>query len=101
MVRLYLAVTDRRWFDLLSDSAPHDEVNFWQPSGKKEFRALSAGELLLFKLHAPENFIVGGGVFHQASNVPMSVAWEAFGAKNGVSTLDEMKARIAHYRKDP
>jgi putative restriction endonuclease len=45
----------------------HEELNFWQ----KEFRALSTGELLLFKLHAPQNFIVGCGIFPQASNIPL------------------------------
>jgi putative restriction endonuclease len=76
----------------------HDEVNFWQPSGTNQFRALQAGELFLFKLHAPENFIVGGGVFSHASNFPLSIAWEAFGLRNGVTTLAEMRERIAYYR---
>ena len=57
MVRLFVAVTDKSWFDQLSASAPHDEVNFWQPSGTTQFRALQPGELFLFKLHAPNNFI--------------------------------------------
>lgn len=45
MVRLFVAVTDKSWFDQLSASAPHDEVNFWQPSGTTQFRALQPGEL--------------------------------------------------------
>lgn len=101
MVRLFVAVTDKGWFDMLSSSAPHDEVNFWQPSGNTRFRALKPGELFLFKLHAPNNFIVGGGVFSHASLVPLSLAWEAFGSKNGVASRSQMRARIAHYRKDP
>src|SRR5262245_43260545 len=100
MVRLYVGITDRAWFDTLSASSPHDEVNFWQPSGGKNFRALQAGELFLFKLHAPENFIVGGGIFRRASNVPLSIAWESFEHKNGAVTLSEMRARIARYRRD-
>jgi putative restriction endonuclease len=100
MVTLYVGVTDRSWFDMLSASAPHDEVNFWQPSGSRQFRALSPGELFLFKLHAPDNFIVGGGVFGHASNVPLSMAWEAFQLKNGVADLTRMRERIAKYRKD-
>jgi putative restriction endonuclease len=101
MVNLYVGVTDRSWFDMLSASAPHDEVNFWQPSGSRQFRALKTGELFLFKLHAPENFVVGGGVFGHASNVPLSIAWEAFQSKNGVFSLAQMRERIAKYRKDP
>ena len=101
MVKLFVGVTDRSWFEKLGASAPHDEVNFWQPSGSTQFRALQPGELFLFKLHAPDNFIVGGGVFSHSSIVPMSLAWEAFGEKNGTGTLAEMRARIARYRKDP
>lgn len=55
-----IAVTDRDGFEFLRDRQP-DEVNFWQPSGGTSFRALSPGQPLLFKLHAPDHFIVGGG----------------------------------------
>jgi len=99
MITMFVAITDRSWFDLLSSTQP-DEVNFWQPSGRTAFRALSPGELLLFKLHSPNDYIVGGGVFSHASNISLSIAWDAFGAKNGVSSLAEMRARIAHYRRD-
>jgi putative restriction endonuclease len=98
MVQLFVAVTDQSWFDHLSASAPHDEVNFWAPSGRNEFRALDAGELFLLKLHAPNNFIAGGGIFSHASNVPLSLAWEAFGTKNGIADLQEMRLRIDRYR---
>ena len=74
------------------------EINFWAPSGTN-FRALSPGELFLFKLHAPRNFIVGGGIFAHASVMPCSMAWEAFGQANGALTLDQMRARIERYRR--
>jgi putative restriction endonuclease len=99
VVHLFVAITDRSWFDLLSQARP-DEVNFWQPSGTRGFGAVSVGEMFLFKLHAPDNYIVGGGVFSHASNVPLSLAWEAFGIKNGVTTHVEMRERIARYRRD-
>lgn len=99
VVNMFIAITDRHWFELLSQMQP-DEVNFWQPSGGRNFRAVSIGELFLFKLHAPDDFIVGGGVFSHASNVPLSLAWEAFDVKNGVPSLAAMRPRIAHYRRD-
>lgn len=99
VVNLFVAITDRSWFERLSQERP-DEVNFWQPSGNRNFGAVSVGELFLFKLHAPDDFIVGGGVFSHASNVPLSLAWDAFGTKNGVTTLAEMRRRIARYRRD-
>ncbi|MGB4220904.1 MAG: hypothetical protein WBJ50_06455 [Smithellaceae bacterium] len=60
-MKAFVGITDRDWFELLSSLPQLDEVNFWQPSGKQQFRALAPGELFLFKLHSPDNFIVGGG----------------------------------------
>ena len=99
MVNIFVGVTDQDWFDFLS-ARPPDEVNFWAPSGRNVFRALQPGELFLFKLHSPNNFIVGGGVFSHASNLPLSLAWDAFGPKNGVASLEEMRQRIGRYRSD-
>ena len=101
MIRLYVAVTDNAWFRQLSAIDGIDEVNFWQPSGRTQFRALQPGELFLFKLHAPDSFIAGGGVFSHASIVPLSIAWDAFGLKNGVQSVTEMRKRLAHYRREP
>ncbi len=100
-VRLVVAVTDYDWFTYLSNRPDLDEVNFWSPSGTS-FRALEPGELFLFKLHSPRNFIVGAGVFVHANRLPCSLAWEAFGERNGAVSLRAMRARIAHYRhQDP
>jgi len=67
-INLVVAVTDGDWFESLRylDS---DEVNFWSPS-PRSFQALRPGELFLFKLHAPRNFIVGGGVYAHADQLP-------------------------------
>ena len=99
-VRLFVGVTDRDWFDLLASQAHLDEVNFWQPGGNRLFRALAPGELFLFKLHSPDNFIVGGGLFAHATLLPASLAWEAFGIGNGARSSTEMRARIAKYRRE-
>jgi HNH endonuclease len=97
-VRLVIAVTDGDWFNHLRTKSELSEVNFWAP-GAAPFKALQSGELLLFKLHAPLNYIVGGGVFAYANTMPCSLAWEAFREGNGASTLTEMRRRIAKYRK--
>ena len=99
MVDIFVGVTDKDWFDFLS-ARQVDEVNFWAPSGRTNFRALRPGELFLFKLHSPNNFIVGGGVFSHASLLPLSLAWDAFGEKNGVGSSGEMRRRIGRYRSD-
>ncbi len=100
-VNLFVAVTDGDWFDFLSTTPEIDEVNFWQPGGRTSFKALQPGELFLFKLHSPNNFIVGGGIFAHASILPVSLAWEAFGEKNGAKSLADMRMRIAKYRREP
>ncbi len=97
-VRLVVAVTDGDWYDHLRQQTDQTEVNFWAPSAAS-FRALEPGELFLFKLHAPRNFIVGGGIFAYANALPCSLAWQAFGEKNGAKSFDQMRARIARYRK--
>lgn len=98
-ISLVVGVTDRDWFGHLRAGAPWPEVNFWSPA-PRPFRALRPGELFLFKLKAPVNRIVGGGVFAHATDMPSSLAWEAFGQANGAASLEEMRARIAKYRKD-
>lgn len=96
----FVAVTDAEWFRFLSGLSDVDDVNFWQPSART-FRVLQVGEPLLFKLHAPESFIVGGGFFVRRSPYPCSIAWEVFGQRNGAATLEEMRRRIERYRRAP
>jgi|ERR1043166_414343 putative restriction endonuclease len=98
VIRLLVAVTDRDWFEHLRTRPAISEVNFWAP-GAAPFKALEAGELFLFKLHAPLNFIVGGGVFAYSNNLPCSLAWEAFQEGNGAASLAEMRQRIIKYRR--
>ncbi len=97
-INLVIAVTDSNWFEMLRHQTDLSEVNFWAPSAVN-FRALQPGELFLFKLHAPRNVIVGGGVFTYANALPCSLAWETFGEKNGAHSAREMRTRIAKYRK--
>lgn len=99
-MRLWIANTDLNWFDQLAAIDGIDEVNFWQPSGHATFGAIAPGELFLFKLKSPRNAIGGFGVLSQASNLPLSLAWEALGQKNGAANLDEMRARVGQYRRD-
>ena len=98
-MKLYIGITDGDWFRFLSERPDLDEVNFWQPSGGRAFRALAPGDPFLFKLHAPEHYIVGGGMFAGYSAFPVDFAWEAFGVRSGVPSLEEMRTRLARYRR--
>ncbi|HZP97751.1 MAG TPA: HNH endonuclease [Candidatus Limnocylindria bacterium] len=94
-----MAVTDRSWYEFLRSLEVLDEVNFWQPSGNTEFAAVDIGEPIIFKLHYPENQIVGAGFFTWFSILPSRMAWDAFQLKNGAPTYDEMRTRVERYRR--
>ena len=98
-MKFFVAVTDYNWFQLHASKPSVEEVNFWRPSPEATFKALDVGEALLFKLHSPRNFIVGGGFFTRFVQLPISLAWEAFGEGNGVRSLGDMRDRIAKYRR--
>lgn len=98
-MKAFVGVTDFDWFTSLSAITGLDEVNFWQPSGKSRFQSLIPGEPFLFKLHSPRDFIVGGGFFAHSTILPVSLAWSAFGEKNGACSLEEMRNRIERYRR--
>ena len=59
-MRFFVGIMDHDWFDFLSRMDGLGEVNFWQPNEQEHFRALQIGEPFLFKLHSPDDFIVGG-----------------------------------------
>jgi putative restriction endonuclease len=102
-VRAYVGVTDGDWFRFVA-ARGLDEVNFWQPSGGRGFQALKTGELFLFKTHYRDrvsNQIVGGGYFLDHVVLTLREAWRFFGEANGASTVEDMAARIARYRREP
>lgn len=72
-IQAYVGITDRNWID---------EVNFWRPSDKQQFKVLQPGELFLFKLHSPVDYIVGGWVFVYFNHFPINIDWESFGISN-------------------
>ena len=97
----YVAVTDLDWFTFLSAQPDVDEVNFWQPKPwGGQFGVLRRGEPLLFKLKQPANAIAGGGFFERYAELPLSLAWDAFGVKNGALTRQAVWDRIARLRRD-
>ena len=98
-MKLYLGVTDFDWYRFLAQSEP-DEVNFWRPSAKQPFKVIDPASLFLFKLKAPHNKIGGGAFFQRYARLPVSLAWEAFGQKNGVTSQHKLREKILSYRND-
>lgn len=88
-MKLWVGVTDNSWFEFLSNSGA-DEVNFWQPSGTAPFVNLLPGTPFLFKLKRPNNHIAGGGFFVKFVTLPIDLAWETFGEKNGAPSFAQL-----------
>ena len=59
-MKFWVGITVDNWFVQLSRLKP-DEANFWQP-GSTPPRRMDPGTLFLFKLHAPDNYIVGAAI---------------------------------------
>ncbi|HSW29071.1 MAG TPA: HNH endonuclease signature motif containing protein [Longimicrobiales bacterium] len=98
----FVAATDFDWFRFLASRTDVDEVNFWYPKPwGGHFGVLAVGQPLLFKLKKPFNAIAGGGFFSQYWEVPLSIAWETFGWKNGAERREEFKSSIARLRREP
>jgi putative restriction endonuclease len=94
-------VTDDTWYRFLAARPDVTEVNFWQPSGAREFRILAPGEPFFFKTHYPHNKVVGGGFFSDSALLRVSEAWEFFGPANGAENVEQMRARVGRYRRAP
>ena len=95
----WIAVTDYRWYErLLEDELEDDDVNFWQPSARAP-KHMPTGTPFFFKLKAPHNAICGFGYFAGFSVLPDWLAWDSFGRANGVSSLSELRERLAKIRR--
>lgn len=81
-MRAVIGVTDDHWAAYLRERPQISEANFWLPSGRTAFRALSPGEPFLFKTHWPHNKVVGGGFFSGFAALTVREAWELFGEGN-------------------
>lgn len=99
-MRGFFAVTDPGWYERLlelsQDRAPMD-ANFWRPSPRRV--VLATGTPFFFKLRAPANAIAGFGYFASFSVLPDWLAWDTFGAANGVVSLAELRARLHRIRE--
>lgn len=98
-MKFYLGVTDNKWFTYLSRITPED-VNFWQPGGTSIFKVLQQGAPFLFKLKSPYNAIGGIGFFSSHTFLPLNIAWDIFGNRNGCDTFFQLKQAIVQYRSD-
>ena len=97
-----VANTDERWFSHFRPNdqiTEIDEVNFWRPTAQAEFRALSPGEPVFFRLKEPHNAIAGFGFFAISSLMTIQLAWEIFGDRNGDATQADFERRIGEYRE--
>lgn len=95
-MRAVVAVTDSAWVEFLR-ARPHvTEANFWRPGLPHRVRAVTPGELWLFKTG---DHIVGGGTYVGDPQLPVSQAWKDFGEGNGRASHSELLAAIRAKRR--
>jgi len=99
LMKFYIGTTDLNWFNFLRQINPED-VNFWRPGGKTDFKVLNPGASFLLKLKSPINAIAGIGFFSSYTRIPLSIAWDAFGNRNGSDNVEDLQKMIASYRKE-
>lgn len=92
-MRFWVGVTDNDWFNFLRGEEA-DEVNFWVPSARPPFTRLDEGAPFLFKLKKPLNHLAGIASFVKFSVLPLSLAWDVFGRKNGAATRVRFESMI-------
>jgi len=93
-MRAFVAVTDPSWLRRLAAQGVR-EANFWQP--RPAALRQDIGTPWIFKIRGTDR--VGGyGFFSYYTVMPSGVAWETFGAANGVGSYAEMRRRIADLR---
>ncbi len=95
-MRIFVGVADAQMIELFR-RRNYDEVNFWTPS-TAGFKALKPGDLFWFKMHAPDERIVGGGYFARSAVLPMDLAWHVFGQKKGMRSYEAFAEKIRRYR---
>src|SRR5262249_41759872 len=76
-----------------------DEVNFCRPLAQQRFRALQIGGPLFFRLKQPHSAIAGVGFFAGEYSLPVKMAWQTFGPKNGDASYERFVAVIESYRR--
>ncbi|MCK9367040.1 MAG: HNH endonuclease [Metallibacterium scheffleri] len=97
-MKFWVGVTDNDWFKFLA-ARKLDEVNFWQPSSRPLFSDAPTGLPFLFKLKRPHNHIAGGGFYVAHTTLPVTLAWEIFGEKNGAASFDQLQSLLGPLRQ--
>jgi len=99
----FIAHTHREWFDFLSRHAQGerlDEVNFWFPQARRPPRRFSPGDPIFFRLGAPERKIGGYGFFASFQLLPLDLAWETFGYRNGAPDRSSFFAMLGRFSEE-
>lgn len=92
-----ISPTDINWFEFLRESEFNKEINFWTPTPWNITR-LETGNRLYFMLKSPIRKIGGFGEFKEYVNMPLSLAWNRFGKKNGCKSKQDLVDKLDKYK---
>lgn len=87
-------VTQPSWLTILRTVGYEGEVNFWRP-GQEPIAERHYGKPFVFVVKGPEpRKVVGYGIIVGYQHLSVTEAWDRWGTRNGVSSLDEFKAKL-------
>lgn len=101
MLEPYIANTDWRWFEFLSQRSAGgriDEANFWSPRSIQPLKGFRSGEPIFLRLKSPRNVIAGYGFFAHFTVLSLEASWEWFDWKNGDPGRTQFLGRVGAYR---
>jgi len=94
---LAVAITDSGWLEFLREQPfGSGRINFWTPT-PWNIRQMNAGDEFWFHLKAPDRKLGGFGHFVEYRNCSVQEAWDRYGPRNGVESLEHFRARRGHY----
>lgn len=91
---LWIKSVQPSWFSFVSARADFDEVNLWNPSHNRSFEGAEVGDIVVFRIEGRKGQIFGYGQFFASAIYWASDAWDIFGERNGVGSLDLLNTAI-------
>lgn len=89
--------TDPDWLNFLRDKGYKDNINFWRKDKRK--LKLEKGDYFYFKLRGHKH-IAGRARFVEQVSLPLEEAWNSFGERNGLPSLEMFRGKVNELFQD-
>lgn len=87
-------ITQSSWIDSLRNHGYDEEVNFWRPSGKGISTKLVGSYMIFVRKGKLPRKVMGYAKIKSVQRLEIREAWECWGVRNGVSSLQEFVGKV-------